>query len=82
MTSPFVLCRKTSGETGYVPANYVKEVEPKLVSVEVKKPIVVKDVKKVKKTQYVRQKSVPANQKSGQKSHIILTTKLRVLRFG
>ena len=57
--------RKSSGETGYVPANYVNEVEPKLVSVEVKKPIVVKDVKKVKKTQYIRQKSIPANQKSG-----------------
>ena len=57
--------RKSSGETGYVPANYVKEVEPKLVSVEVKKPIVVKDVRKVKKTQYVKQKVVPANQKSG-----------------
>ena len=57
--------RKSSGETGFVPANYVNEVEPKLVSVEVKKPIVVKDVKKVKKTQYIRQKSIPANQKSG-----------------
>ena len=57
--------RKSSGETGYVPANYVNEVEPKLVSVEVKKPILVKDVKKVKKTQYIRQKSTPANQKSG-----------------
>ena len=60
--------RKGSGETGYVPANYVKEIEPKLVSVEVKKPIVVKDVKKVKKTQYVKQKVTPANQKSGELS--------------
>ena len=34
--------RKINGENGYVPANYVKEVEPKLVSVEVKKPVVVK----------------------------------------
>ena len=57
--------RKPSGETGYVPANYVKEVEPKMVSVEVKKPVVVKDIKKVKKTQYVKQKVTPANQKSG-----------------
>ena len=57
--------RKSSGETGYVPANYVKEIEPKLVSVEVKKPIAVKDVKKVKKTQYVKQKVTPVNQKSG-----------------
>ena len=57
--------RKPSGETGYVPANYVKEVEPKMVSVEVKKPVVVKDIKKVKKTQYVKKKVTPANQKSG-----------------
>ena len=75
--------RKGSGETGYVPANYVKEIEPKLVSVEVKKPIVVKDVKKVKKTQYVKKKVTPTNQKSGkeliedrqssiQKSHDLL----------
>ena len=48
-----------------MPANYVKPVEPKIVSVEVKKPMVVKDVKKVKKTQYVKQKVQPANQKSG-----------------
>ena len=57
--------RKPSGETGYVPANYVKDVEPKMVSVEVKKPVVVKEMKKVKKTQYVKQKVTPANQKSG-----------------
>ena len=62
--------RKNSGETGYVPANYVKEIEPKLVSVEVKKPIAVKDVKKVKKTQYVKQKVTPVNQKSGMRRMI------------
>jgi len=52
--------RKNNGENGFVPANYVKEIDPKLVSVEVKKPIVVKDVRKVKKTQYIKQK-VPQN---------------------
>ena len=40
--------RKANGDNGYVPANYVKEVEPKIVSVEVKKPVTVKDVRKVK----------------------------------
>ena len=40
--------RKSNGDNGYVPANYVKEVEPKIVSVEVKKPVTVKDVRKVK----------------------------------
>ena len=59
--------RKSSGDTGYVPANYVKEIEPAVVSVEVKKPIVVKDVKKVQKTQYVKQKVTPDNQESGKK---------------
>ena len=57
--------RKSGGDTGYVPANYVKEIEPKVVSVEVKKPIVIKDVKKVKKTQYVKKKVTPVHQKSG-----------------
>ena len=46
-------------------SNPNKPVEPKIVSVEVKKPMVVKDVRKVKKTQYVKQKVQPANQKSG-----------------
>ena len=36
--------RKNNGDKGYVPANFVKEIDPKIVSVEVKKPIVVKDV--------------------------------------
>ena len=57
--------RKNNGANGYVPANYVKEIDPKIVSVEVKKPIVVKDVRKVKKTQYIKQKAPLNNQKSG-----------------
>jgi len=57
--------RKNNGANGYVPANYVKEIDPKIVSVEVKKPIVVKDVRKVKKTQYIKQKTPLNNQKSG-----------------
>ena len=35
---------KNNGDNGYVPANYVKEIDPKILSVVVKKPIVVKDV--------------------------------------
>ena len=57
--------RKNNGDNGYVPANYVKEIDPKIVSVEVKKPIVVKDVRKVKKTQYIKQKTPLSSQKSG-----------------
>ena len=52
--------RKNNGDNGYVPANYVKEINPKLV-----KPIVVKDVRKVKKTQYINQRAPLNNQKSG-----------------
>ena len=59
------VCRRNNGENGYVPANYVKEIEPKIVSVEVKKPVVVKDVRKVKKTQYIKQRTPVNNQKSG-----------------
>ena len=48
-----------------MPANYVKEMDHKIISVEVKKPIVVKDVKKVKKTHYVKQTTPLDNLKSG-----------------
>ena len=73
--------RKSNGDNGYVPANYVKEVEPKIVSVEVKKPVTVKDVRKVnaegtkfknqqhilqvKRTQYIKQKAPATGQKQG-----------------
>ena len=46
--------RKSNGDNGYVPANYVKEVEPKIVSVEVKKPVTVKDVRKVRIDKEIR----------------------------
>jgi hypothetical protein len=55
-----------NGSHGFIPANYVQEIEHKLVSVEVKKPVVIKDVRKVKRTQYVKQQATqPANQRSG-----------------
>ena len=43
----------------------ITQVEPKIVSVEVKKPVTVKDVRKVKKTQYIKQKAPTAGQKQG-----------------
>ncbi len=58
--------RRANGSHGFIPANYVQEIEQKLVAVEVKKPVVIKDVRKVKKTQYVKQPTAPAtNQRSG-----------------
>ncbi|XP_076029013.1 spectrin beta chain, non-erythrocytic 5 kst isoform X3 [Oratosquilla oratoria] len=47
--------RKPSGEEGFVPANYVREVEPKKIQVRVKKPVKVRDVERVKKTKMVKQ---------------------------
>jgi spectrin beta len=47
--------RKATGQDGFVPANYVKEIEPKVVLAQVRKPEVVRDVKKVKKTKMVLQ---------------------------
>ncbi len=58
--------RRANGSHGFIPANYVQEIEHKLVSIEVKKPVVIKDVKKVKKIQYVKQQATPAaSQRSG-----------------
>jgi len=47
--------RKTDGSEGFVPANYVKEVEPRMVSCLVPKTEKVKTTQKVKKTILERQ---------------------------
>lgn len=41
--------RQQNGEEGFVPANYVREVEPKLVKKTVKKPVVITERQRVKK---------------------------------
>ena len=41
--------RVASGSEGYVPANYVKEVEPRVIQRVVKRPVKVKEKVKVKK---------------------------------
>ena len=48
--------RKQNGQDGYVPASYVKEIEPKLLQVKKRKPETVTKVQKVKKTKMVEQK--------------------------
>lgn len=45
--------RKSSGVDGFVPANYVKEIEPKVVMVQVRKPELIKETKRIKKTKMV-----------------------------
>lgn len=46
--------RKGSGKDGFVPANYVKEIEGKRIPVQVRQPFTVKDVKRVKRTRMVK----------------------------
>lgn len=50
--------RKGSGKDGFVPANYVKEIEGKRIPVQVRQPFTVKDVRRIKKTRMTK-KTVP-----------------------
>lgn len=47
--------RKENGTEGFIPANYVKEIEGKVIPVQIQRPEKVKDIRKVKKTKMVRQ---------------------------
>lgn len=47
--------RKADGADGFVPANYVREIEPKVIQVQVKRPEKVKTTQRVKKTKMVKQ---------------------------
>ncbi|XP_048512555.1 spectrin beta chain, non-erythrocytic 1 isoform X2 [Athalia rosae] len=47
--------RKADGTDGFVPANYVREIEPKVIQVQVKRPEKVKTTQRVKKTKMVKQ---------------------------
>ncbi|XP_012530663.2 spectrin alpha chain isoform X3 [Monomorium pharaonis] len=47
--------RKADGTDGFVPANYVREIEPKVVQVQVRRPEKVKVTQRVKKTKMVKQ---------------------------
>ena len=42
--------RKSDGTEGFVPANYVKEVEPKIIQKVIKRPVMVPERVMVKKT--------------------------------
>ena len=54
--------RTAGGSEGYVPANYVKEMAPKVVQKTVKRPVKVQETVPVKKTAYRREK-VPKKKK-------------------
>lgn len=47
--------RKVNGQDGFVPANYVKEVEPKVMQVAVRKVDKIPVTQKVRKTKMVKQ---------------------------
>lgn len=47
--------RKADGSDGFVPANYVREIEPRIIQIQVRKPEKVQTVQKVKKTKMVKQ---------------------------
>ncbi|XP_044008912.1 spectrin beta chain, non-erythrocytic 5 isoform X1 [Aphidius gifuensis] len=47
--------RKIDGTDGFVPANYVREIEPKVIQVQVKKQEKVRVTQRVKKTKMVNQ---------------------------
>ncbi|XP_066591797.1 spectrin beta chain, non-erythrocytic 5 isoform X2 [Prorops nasuta] len=47
--------RKIDGSDGFVPANYVREIEPKIIQVQVRRPEKIKVTQRVKKTKMVKQ---------------------------
>lgn len=48
--------RKADGTDGFAPANYLKEIDPRVVQMQVRKPQKVKVMQKVKKVKMVKQK--------------------------
>jgi len=47
--------RKADGTDGFVPANYVREIEPKVVQIQVRRPEKIHETRRVKKTRMVKQ---------------------------
>lgn len=47
--------RKADGNDGFVPANYVREIEPRIIQIQVRRPEKIHTVQKVKKTRMIKQ---------------------------
>jgi len=47
--------RRSGGQDGFVPANYVQEVDAKIIQVQVRRPEKIRVKQKVKKIQMVQQ---------------------------
>ncbi|XP_064623906.1 spectrin beta chain, non-erythrocytic 2-like isoform X3 [Lineus longissimus] len=69
--------RKSNGREGFVPANYVKEVEPKVIQRIVKKPVKVPETVKVKKTVYQKEAVPKLPKKKGKGKGIRRTPSVR-----
>ncbi len=58
-------CRRGNGQQGYVPANYVKEIEPATVTQKVKKTVIEEVPVIVKKKEKVKKRVKPIQRKRG-----------------
>lgn len=47
--------RKADGSDGFVPANYVREIEPRIIQIQARRPEKVRTIQRVKKTKMVKQ---------------------------
>lgn len=47
--------RKADGTDGFVPANYVREIEPRIIQIQVRRPEKIKTIQRVKKIKMVKQ---------------------------
>lgn len=56
MYTPFHALRRGNGQQGYVPANYVKDIEPGLVKTKVMKKVIEEVPVKVKEKQVVKRR--------------------------
>ena len=59
------MIRRGNGQQGYVPANYVKEIEPAIVTQKVKKTVVEEVPVVVKRKQKVKKRAKPIQRKRG-----------------
>lgn len=66
--------RRSNGQDGFAPANYVVEIEPRILQIPVKKPETIRTVQRVKKTKMIRQK-VPVKVKKPPKNALPKTAR-------
>nr|CAI5856342.1 unnamed protein product [Callosobruchus analis] len=61
--------RKADGTDGFAPANYVVEIEPRIIHINLRKPEVIKSVQKVKKTKMIKTKVPVKVHRTPSRSH-------------